>query len=634
MNNEKPTLARLILPLLTLLIIYFIVAFAFISEFEVFHNEQAKRPIINGEAAYHVIVAGGDPEGVAAALSAARNGMRVLLVEESGDLGGLMTLGMLNFIDQNHGPNRELLTQGIFLEFFEALGNAFDIDEAKAWFLRKCLNESNLTLMLNTKILAPIMEGNTIIGLELLEEGSLNTQRILSHCVIDATPDGDIAAAAGAPYTVGGEDYGAHGLLQGVTLVFELSGIDWDLVINHIRNDGIASTGVTDNAAWGYNNEIRSYVPVNENIRFRAPNIARQKNGNVIINALIIFGVDAHDPESCTEGFERGQREIPHIIDFMRENFPGFEDAKFVQNASRLYVRETRHFIGEYRLTITDVLENRDHWDRIGHGSYPVDVQASSADTVGVVIGKPAIYSIPFRCLVPLEIEQLLIASRSASYDSLPHGSARVIPVGMVVGEACGAAVAYSVNKKLTFREMSQDSMAISWLQNTLIKQGAYLVEYEPVHVEVMDHWAYEDGLVPVREFGMTSGGYNNDYHLDSPLPHRWALQTNSTKIMRILHERTQSLGDEQIPNITITLDTDEVSVGLVFQTIAHCTSLGAEGFADPKLALSYLLAQNILKEDDLQFYPNHDDIATYGQLYFLLGRLYTRLYEARSGRP
>ena len=627
MNTDKPNYRHIAVPVMLLLLVYAAVAIAMFADFDSREPQHVGRPQIAGELGYHVIVCGGEPEGIAAALSAARNGMSVLLVEQGDALGGLMTLGMLNFLDQNHGPDRELLTQGIFLEFFQALGNAFDIEEVKDWFKQKCDAEPNITIMLNTEIITPIVEGSTISGLEVKEIGSLESQIIRCLALIDATVDGDVAAAAGAPYTVGGEDYGAHGLLQGVTLVFELSGISWESVVSHIKGAGVPSTGATDNSAWGYNDEVRSYVPANSDIRFRAPNIARQKNGNVVMNALIIFGVDAHDPLSYAEGFERGQREIPHIIEFMRENFPGFENAAFVRNAARLYVRETRHFIGEYRLTITDVLENRDHWDRIGHGSYPVDVQATSPDTVGVVIGKPDIYSIPFRCLVPKEIEQLLITGRSASYDSLPHGSTRVIPVGMVTGEACGAAVAYSITNNTTFREMSQDPKAIQWLQDTLVKQGAYLVEYEPPKVEAMDHWAYNDGLKIVREFRMTSGGYDNNYHLDTPLPHRWGLQINATNIMTILHERTESRAAGQIPKIEITLNTDETTVGLLLTTIAHCASLG-DTFIEARDAQEYLVTRGIMDPSYEAHYRDYDEIATYGQLYYLLGRLYTILYD------
>ena len=97
-----------------------------------------KGPVIDGTEAYHVIVTAGEPEGFAAALAAARNGMKTLLVEKGDALGGLMTLGMLNILDMNVEKTHGLLTRGIFEEFYNALGDAFDIEEAKAWFMQKC----------------------------------------------------------------------------------------------------------------------------------------------------------------------------------------------------------------------------------------------------------------------------------------------------------------------------------------------------------------------------------------------------------------------------------------------------------------------------------------------------------------
>lgn len=601
-------------------------------------KEPVTGPVIDGAEAYHVIVAGGEPEGVAAALAAARNGMKTILVEKGDALGGLMTLGMLNFLDMNHGPKNELLTRGIFEEFYKALGNAFDVEEAKAWFLQKCEAEPNLTVLLDTEILEPVMEGGTIAGLKIKREGREEILRSLA--VIDATVDADVAAAAGVPYTVGGEDYGAHGTLQGVTLVFEVSGVDWAGVARHLKNDGYEGSGSDAVSAWGYGPEAMKYQPVDENMRFRGPNIARQKDGNVLLNALLIFGVDALDPDSLAEGIARGRAEIPHIIEFMRENFPGFENAAFVDTASRLYVRETRHIQGEYRLTITDMLENRDHWDRIGHGSYPVDVQPTSPSNYGNIIGVPDIYSVPFRCLVPLEIDQLLVAGRSASYDSLPHGSARVIPVGMVAGEACGTAAAYAVEHEVTFRQMSQDPEAIKWLQDQLKKQGAYLTEYTPPRMAVMDHWAYP-GVVVMRELGLTEGGYNNDYRLDETLPNRWPLQNKLNKLMSLVHERTADRGQEQIPAWQISLPGDEITVGQLYLAAAQAASLGdrsgagggADGeepeariFTDEAEAKEYLIAKGILTAEMLEHFPDEAAIANYGQLLSILGALYTTL--------
>ena len=605
--------------------------------------EAVTGPIIDGVEAFHVIVTSGEPEGVAAALAAARNGMRTLLIERGDALGGLMTLGMLNILDNSY-MNHRLLTRGIFQDFYRAVGDAFDIMEAKEWFMKACLAEPNLTLMLNTEIIGPVMDGNTIIGLEIKRQGAEQTEIVRSLAVIDATVDGDVAAAAGAPYTWGGEDHGAHWVKQGVTLVFEVSGVDWNTMRRHLRNEKNPDSGADSRRAWGFVSEARSYTSHDGNMRFRGPNMARQNNGNVLLNALIIFGVDALDPDSMDEGIERGRAEIPYIVEFMRENFIGFENAEFAGHAPRLYVRETRHFIGEYRLTITDVLENRDHWDRIGHGGYPVDIQPTGPNDVGTIVGVPDIYSIPFRSLVPLEIDQLLIVGRSASFDSLAHGSARVMPIGMVSGEAAGTAVAYSVNNGVTFREMTCNPESIRWLQHQLHRQGALVVGYTPPRKAVMDHWAYP-GVVVMRKLGMASGGYTNDYRLNAEIQNRWALQSRFNQMMKVINERTAHRGQFQIPAWEIDFDTDEITVGTLFLIAAQGASLGdrawisASGaalgetpapmeFNNAESAREYLVERGVLGTETLRHFANTEAIATIGQLMSILGALYDVLMD------
>jgi len=601
-------------------------------------------PIIDGVEAYHVIVASGEPEGVAAAVAAARNGLRTLLVEEGDALGGLFTLGMLNFLDMNHGPGHVLLTRGIFEEFYVAMGNAFDVYEAKDWFMELCEAEPNLTVLLNTEIVGPVMDGNTIIGLEIREQGSEEPRIVRSLAVIDSTVDADVAAAAGVPYTVGGEDFGAFGLKQGVTLVFEVSGVDWDAVSDHFRNDGNPHTGVTENAAWGFVREALNYVSVDGNMRFRGPNIAKLRNGNVLLNALIIFGVDALCAESRAEGIERGRQEIPHIIEFMRGYFIGFENAEFVGHAPRLYVRETRHIIGEYRVTITDLLENRDFWDSIGHGSYPVDLQPTGPHDFGVIIGYPDIYSVPFRALVPLYIDGLLVASRSASYDSLAHGSLRVVPIGMVAAQAAGTAAAYIVENGGTFRDMTQNPESIRWLQDTLRSQGAKIVEIDVPNPDVMYHWAYP-GMSVMRKLGMARGGYENYYRLDEDVSDSRMLQDKTNRLMGVVHVWTEYREGFQVPVWEVNLDTDDVPVSLLMITAAKGASLGDRGwleaseaasgyqispmeFANGDEAADYLIRRGVLSTDMLHHFPDMDAIATQGQLHSILGALFTVLMD------
>lgn len=506
------------------------------------NSNVAEQPVEDG-VDYDVIVVGGDPEGVCAAVSSARNGLKTLLIEDDEALGGLMTLGKLNFIDICESRDGSILTQGLFMEFYDAVGGtAFDVETAKQFFYDWVVSEENATLKLNTTFVEPVMDGNTITGV-VVEEGGEQVTYTASR-VIDATVDADVAAAAAAPYTIAGEDIGEKERHMGVTLVFELSGVNWDKVVDYLENDDNAGTGATEKTAWGYTREGYAYEPKDELMRLRGFNVARQDNGNVLVNALIIFGVDAMNEESKAEGIARAQKELEYIIPYVQENFIGFEDAALVGTASQLYVRESRHIIGEYQLTIDDVLENRDQWDKIAIVAYPADIQPTAGQTYGTVIGSPDRYAIPFRCLVPLDVENMLVIGRSASYTSLAAGSARVIPVGMAEGEAAGVASAYSLNNTISFRDMSADETAIADVQKTLKKQGAYLDDFE-VHETFMDHWAYP-GVKVIRSLGLLDGGYSNDYRLDEPMG-KWRLQNminNSLKKTDGEFELVQDIND------------------------------------------------------------------------------------------
>lgn len=555
---------------------------------------------------YDVIVIGGDPEGICAAVSSARNGMKTLLIEEDGALGGLMTRGKLNFIDMCEGRDKTLLTQGLFSEFYEAVGGtAFDLRTAEDFFTKWLDDEPNATVKLNTKLIEPIMEESGIEGVVVKENGKEVTYT--SSCVIDATVDADVAAATGVPYTVAGEDIGEKHRHMGVTLVFELSDVDWKEVADYLRHDGDDETGVTAKTAWGYSKEGYAYKPKDPLMRLRGFNVAKQNDGNVLVNALIIFGVDTMNPESKAEGIARAEEELKYIIPYINEHFEGFEHAKLAGTASELYIRESRHIIGEYQLTIDDVLENRDQWDKIALGSYPADIQPTAKQTYGTVIGNPDRYAIPFRSLVPLKVDNLLVIGRSASYTSLAAGSARVIPVGMAEGQAAGVAAAYSVNKDKTFREMTESKRAIASIQKTLKEQGAYLEDFE-IHDEVMDHWAYE-GLKVIRGLGQWDGGYDNNYHLDEAI---------KKKSLRDLINKTMRKTDLDFEWVKIPEDpTNADMIGNVAKV------LGIEE-QDYDAQVEILKEKGILTEEILKHMGEKNERAFVAEAIMIVANMYT----------
>lgn len=499
---------------------------------EMFVNRPVAQPLldITSQVAvkdkYDVIVVGTDPEGVIAAVSAARNGLKTLLVDgrNRAILGGLATLGGLNSLDMNPGPNGQILNKGMFSEWYKMIeGDSFDVNTAANAFNKMVTNEPNIELLLKTKAIVPLVKKGADGGIDLLdtleitlEDGS--KRKVIAKSIIDATQDADIAAAAGVPWTFGREDLGDKEARMAVTLVFRLTNVTtnvWKQIYGKLQNDGNIHTGASLYSAWGYS-ELYNYQAKNPTrVKMRGLNIGRQNDDTILINALQIFGINGLDPSSVSSAFDIGKQELPFVVDYIKETIPELSGVELGGTSPELYVRESRHIIGEYRLTMLDVLENRDQWDRIAFGSYPVDIQRLSPSDNGAVVSQPIQYAIAFRSIVPKKVDGLLVVGRSASFDTLPHGSARVIPVGMATGEAAGAAAKISQDLGITFRQLSASKEAIKTMQELLTKQGMDLQKIDIPDGDFMKHRFYA-GLQAVISMGLVIGGYdNNGFRMD-----------------------------------------------------------------------------------------------------------------------
>ncbi len=434
----------------------------------------------------------------------------------------------------NYDPEGNLLTKGIFLEFFQQLeGVSFDVETAKQALEKMLAAERKITLLLEERVAGVLPEKDHLLAI-LLENG----ERISADCFIDATQDAELAALAGADFTLGMEDLGSR-RRQAVTLVMQVGGVDWGEMAEALIRDPSDQSGAYGTSAWGFLEEMKGYQPFDAAIRSRGLNLGLQNDGSVLINAMHIFDVDALDDASRELAMERGQKEARFLLRYMKQNLPGFGRAFLAATAPELYVRETRHLLGLYRLTIDDLLEHRDFWDKIALGSYPVDIQATAMDDWGAVMGNPALYSIPFRCLIPVGLTNLLVVGRGASYDSLAHGSARVVPVGMAVGEAAGAAVALSLQKKVNFHELSAGEELVASLQERLKKQGACLRDFDFPYA-LQDHPLYPV-VRELRSYGLVTGRYDNDYRLEQPVERRDISMIVDGYLERVLRGRLRA---------------------------------------------------------------------------------------------
>ncbi|WP_282937713.1 FAD-dependent oxidoreductase [Paenibacillus sp. RC67] len=571
---------------------------------------------------YDTIVVGTDPEGITAAVSAARSGLKVLLVDgrDREILGGLMTVGWLNTLDLNYAPQQPVipgkhnfLNKGIFQEWYDQVeGTSFDTHTAANVFYKLVHNEPNIDLLMKAKEMKPLVQdgkaGTEIAGLQIASSDN-TSHTVYAKTVIDATQDGDIAARAGVPFTKGRQDIGDPESQMAVTLVFKLGGVTpkvWESFGKH------PNTGSDKMSAWGFP-EMKDYVSTNkERVRMRGLNIGRQNDNTVLINAIQIFDVDPLNPQSVREGMDIGRKEAEHVVAYMKNNFSEFKQVELLGTAPELYVRESRHMQGEYRLTMADLMENRNHWDDIAYGSYEVDIQSTNYKDPGSVMMKPKQYGVPFRSLVPLKIDGLLVVGRAASFDSLPHGSARVIPLGMAAGEAAGAAAKIAIDQGMTFRQLSKSKDGITALRDKLTQQKVELMLYSFDKPSYALHKSFS-GLKAAVSMAVTLGGYDNkNWDLDGKSnPQRFVSHmANVHKVHPAQFQGDATLTIRHMPNPAMQpLTLDQAAL-----TLATATGLKSTR----EEALAELLQRGWIKLDTMSQITNPEQL-TNGEAYMLI---------------
>lgn len=468
-------------------------------------------------AEYDVIVFGAEPEGIVTAISAARNGLDVLLAERRDGPGGLMTYAMLNTIDMNKNVEGELLSKGIFEEFYEKIGNdeSFDVSEAKKTFEEMLDAEENIEILYNVEEYEVGSNGTEI------EYVMIDEKKYVAKFYIDCTQDADITVAAGAEYIVGWEDLNEKNRIMSATLVMHLDNVDWDAACKVIRDENRPNTGYTSDSIWAFGNITQTYVPNQTNMRLKALNIGKQNDGSVLINSLQIINANMLDKDSKEKAYEKCVKEAEYVADFLKRNVPGFENSSLIGVAPELYVRETRHIIGEYRLTVKDILESKVFNNTIGHACYPIDVQTTSIYDFGYIIGAPIMYSIPMGTIVPKGFTNLLTIGRSGSYTSVAAGSARVIPTGMTLGEAAGVITAYATEKDVNYQDLLQKSSLSSVvdIQTRMKMQGMYLSKVSKPVIDV--NGRYYNYIIEMCEKGILSLGYSNTFNPDEKMSER-----------------------------------------------------------------------------------------------------------------
>lgn len=450
-----------------------------------------RRAVIGGEA--DVLVVGGGPAGLGAALGAAAAGARVILAERYGFLGGNATValvmplmsfhtqharaeqaGAATLLPTDHGPGDPVVA-GVVQRLLERLVQAggaiapslqtgyvvpFDPEVFKLVAM-DMLDEAGVQFLFHALASDVIGDG----GIEgVVFETKSGPVVIRARVVVDCTGDGDVAAQAGAPYEIGRDD----GLVQPMTLMFRMVEFERAAFAAYAQAHPDQWRGV--HGLWDLVRQASAAGELElprEDVLFFATLHERE----VGINSTRIAKVLGTDVWDLTYAEWEGRRQMRQIAAFLRRYVPGFEQAYVAQSGVTVGVRETRRIVGDYRLTAEDVLQARKFEDVIARCSYPVDIH--NPDGSGTLLQRlPAgeAYDIPLRCLLPRGVERVIVAGRCISGTHEALSSYRVMPTAMATGQAAGVCAALAVRHETVPR-----SVAAEMVQRELVRQGANL---------------------------------------------------------------------------------------------------------------------------------------------------------------
>lgn len=449
---------------------------------------------------FDVVVIGGGPSGSCAAIAAARLGCRTALIERHGFLGGTLTAAMVSPMMSFHAAGTQVV-RGLPQEIVDRLvrigaspGHVpdpvdycfsitpFDYEGLKRVLLEMAV-EAGLTLWLHSVVTGVDATEGRIDRLKVWMKGGI--REVTAKVFVDASGDGDVAAGAGMPFEVGRKQ---DGLMQPMTLIFRLQGVDWEAIMDYLeKHPEEAEHGQA--IAGAVHVEAMRRLPIRGFAAFptlvkqaRAAgelNIPRERllifegthPGEAVVNTTRVLGLRAFVGEEFSKAEIEGRRQAYELVDFLRRRVPGFSQSYIVDTPAQIGVRESRRFLGDYVLTEEDILTARRFDDTIACGGYPIDIHdPASAANVTKRLPAGQYFSVPYRCLLPRDGSNLIMAGKCISTTHEAFGAFRVSPIIMAVGQAAGTAAALAARHNIFPRALDPQE-----LRRTLIANGAFI---------------------------------------------------------------------------------------------------------------------------------------------------------------
>ena len=392
------------------------------------------------KSTYDLIVVGGGPGGFSAAVAAGKRGLSVLVVERYGFLGGMATSGLVNPF-MSYKLNGKNLTSEVFNDLIDRLEKENALSERKMEFddeklktiLDEMLKDAGCDVLFHSYFTGCEVSKGVIKSITVVNKSG--KIKIKGKVFIDSTGDGDLAAEAGAKIEFGRPE---DKFCQPMTLCFRIGGIKQILKgpelgkeLNEILNEA-KKNGEVDQPR--------------ENVLFF----------NTLIPGCYHFNTTRVVKKSGIDGLElseaeiEGRRQVKELFNLFKKKSQYFADSYLMKVACQIGIRETRRVMASYVINEKDIVEGSKFEDGIARSDYPVDIHnPAGSGTVIKCVKAGTCYEVPFRCLIPKGLKNLLVGSRCISSTHAAHSSLRVMPVVSGIGEACGIAAAMAIKENI-----------------------------------------------------------------------------------------------------------------------------------------------------------------------------------------
>lgn len=412
-------------------------------------GERCPRPC----TAYDVIVIGSEIEGVLLARAAHDLGKKVLILDPRPKPGGQLIQGQMIVLDEPRDKKKRSLVQGRLKSLYDGYNNKKirKIEEFEKYY-------NNLLGPV------PIRSGIRIEAVKTVPRGDVRSLAYIQYRARDG-----LLYRVTADYWVENTDHAAlTGLLNvtripgteslflgggpepeymAATYMLRFKNVNWtalhdatlkDYPLTNLAKKYGPGTYVDWNFGTGFSYVTAKYEPSSDRLKLRGLNITYQRDGQAVINALLIFDVDPSDPESVREAVELGKREASLVLEFLRENIPGFSRAKLDELPDYLYIREFDRYETMYVLTRDDLLGSRMFPDNVSIGGYAIDVQGTRRFPNGAGLGHVDRYGLPLRSFLLKEIDNVIVAGKNTGAAADAYGSVRIMPNTALAGEVIG----------------------------------------------------------------------------------------------------------------------------------------------------------------------------------------------------